>query len=453
MDMQHFVDWSSEWRDGGRIWFLQLIFEENGEKQIRTTIECKPDDKILSHIRKRTEEGLGTAPKNTLILLVSDVVNNWARFQWLVGEKPAENKFFLCDRHTGGKAEVIIHSEKLNPDVEDKVVYLKEVPKIIHELITKDSDKLSRAERRRFRRLAQKSYKRQQTTRRSPRMVTLDPKASFDFYVDKSGDSGLREGGSEIYSAVAIAVKSENSQKVADEMRSLTNLVPGAKEIKFTKVDAYGRADLREQIYRDSIRIFNQYVSIAFGFSIHKEGYLHEKARTAMSMYYFESDDLPDFEKIYGDSEKDVYQKELLSSLAGHLPIVLGRFMVNTRRQGRIIYDRLNRSKETLITEEFEKFRSLAPRALEVFMNVRCSFDLPIDFRRSEAEPALWLAELAVREVNKTLSGSKSRVVDFVDKFGGIEGYADGIILLVDQSGKSSYYDLRSKSVVASIPD
>lgn len=109
--MQHFVDWSSEWRDGGRIWFLQLIFEENGVKQIRTTIECKPDDKILSHIRKRTGEGLGTAPKNTLLLLVLDVVNNWARFQWLVGEKPAENKFVLSDRHTGGKAEVIIHSK------------------------------------------------------------------------------------------------------------------------------------------------------------------------------------------------------------------------------------------------------------------------------------------------------------------------------------------------------
>src|SRR3972149_1661598 len=102
MGVQHLVDWSAEWKDEGRVWILNLIFEENGEKYVRTTIECRPDDKILSHIKKRTEEGLGAVARDALILLVSDVMNNWGRFQFLVGTKPAEDKFTLGDRHTGG---------------------------------------------------------------------------------------------------------------------------------------------------------------------------------------------------------------------------------------------------------------------------------------------------------------------------------------------------------------
>jgi len=454
MGVQHLVDWSAEWKDEGRVWILNLIFEENGEKYVRTTIECRPDDKILSHIKKRTEEGLGAVARDALILLVSDVMNNWGRFQFLVGTKPAEDKFTLGDRHTGGEAEVIIRSEKLNPNLEDKIVYFKEVPNIFKEILTKNSDNLPRAERRRYRRLAWKSYKKLEKKRPSPQLVTLDPRQNFYFYVDESGDSGLREGASEFYSAAALAVKSENAESMSKELRELVErFTPGARELKFSKVDGYTRDDLRETIYRECIRILNQNVFIAFGFSIHKEGYLNEKARVAMSMYYFGSGDLPDFDDIYGDSKREIYQKELFSSPAGYLAIVCGRLMIDTRRRGRIIYDRLNRSKETLINAEFIKFLSVLPNALETLMNVKCSFDLPLDFRRSEAEPGIWLAELAAREINKTLSGSESRVVDFVEKFGGTTGYEDGIILLTDKSGKCSYYDLRSKSAVASIPD
>ena len=350
--------------------------------------------------------------------------------------------------------EITIRSEKINPGLEDKIIYFKEVPKIIQEIITNPSNKLPRAERRRLRRLAHNKLKKLKRNRPSLRSVILDSTASFTFYVDESGDSGLGDGSSEFYSAAAVAVKSETAQEMSDKLRDLVvRLTPGATELKFGRVDGYTRNDLREAIYRDCINIFNEYVYIAFGFSIHKGGYLNEKARVAMSMYFFGSGELPDFDTIYGDSTKDIHQRNLLASPAGYLPIVLGQLMVATRRQGRIIYDKLNKTKESLINEEFLKMLAVLPRALEVFTNVRCNFALPLEFHRSETEPGIWLAELAAREINKTLSGSNSRVIDFVDKFGGAADFQDGIILLTDESGKQTYYDLRTKSVVGSIPD
>jgi len=93
MSGQNFVDWSSEWRNEGRVWVLNLVFEEDGTKFAQTTIECKPDDTVLRYIKQRSEEALGSVAPDILLVLVSDVINSWARFQLLEGTKPTENKF------------------------------------------------------------------------------------------------------------------------------------------------------------------------------------------------------------------------------------------------------------------------------------------------------------------------------------------------------------------------
>lgn len=137
------------------------------------------------------------------------------------------------------------------------------------------------------------------------------------------------------------------------------------------------------------------------------------------------------------------------------MPPVMVRRMIEEGRTGRVFYDRAQWDwKNELVKQGFQEAVSLAPRVAEVFFGVKCDINIPLAFPHSHAEPILWLAELAAREVNKLLLGEPSRIDDIAPSFAGAGPFPDGhFVSLVDERGRYTFFNLMTRRIELVTPD
>lgn len=469
------VEWSSGWLATAirPTWRLTVEFEEEGIKFARTTIDCIPNDALLARMERRAAEGFPLVAQG-LIWESARGAANAIRYQFLGETGVAENKISLRSPKNEEAADLIVSTQLLIPyDGNDKVLYLKEIPKIVDHLFNEAREQLSGSERDRMKQ-AGKEIDRLLSRRSKPKPVRVvvsdhDP---IHFYVDESGDVGFKEGSSDYYTVAFFAIPSSKEPPIRDALRWVLQhcMPPGNEEIKFSRVDRY-RTDKRDEIYRECLRILRSAPLILYATAVHKDGFVYEKVRSQMAIYYFYGEELPDLAGPLSLDRMREYPKEMLRSWgANTLPHIMGRLLIQARRTGRIFYDKLQWEwKNDLLRDGFKEAISVLPRVAEVSFGVACDIDLPLVLIDSKDEPLIWLSELVAREVNKHLLGMENYLDEFREMFAGAGPDPEGIyinlfpgagsdpegnyIALVDEHGRYTFYNLETKRVELVLPD
>jgi hypothetical protein len=460
MDGSHFVDWSAGWVSGEEIpvWRIIIEFEESGVKMAKTQIDCIPNAHLIGHLVRRAEQGLSSVGEGLVRECVREAIDR-IQHQALIGTAEAESVVVVRgDR--GMDAEVRIRSRRLGGyDGNDKFLYLKEVPRIIDFLNQQAVARLTPPERERVERFVQgrkREYLARLTTPQPVQMV-LSPDDPWDFFIDESGDTGFKEGSSDYYTVAVAAVLESQRRALETELRRILTdqLPPGTREIKFGRVDRYVK-DRQEAIYRDCIAVLSASRVVLYATAVHKDGFVLEKVRSQMAIYYYGGGNLPDFEGPFAPGRVKDYPRELFKSWGAMSlpPLIMGR-MIRDGRCGNVFYDAMQWAwKDALVKEGFEESLKLAPRGAELFFGVRCHIRIPLVLVNSEDQPILWLAELAAREVNKHLLGEPSRIDQFAASFVGAGPFPEGhFVSLVDKHGRYTFYNLVTKRVELVLPD
>lgn len=455
------MEWSAGWLQAAisPTWRIIMDFEEEGVKVARTTVDCIPNDALLVRMQRRIAQGLPSVAQG-LIWEAAREAADAIRFQVLNKTGRAENRMLLGSPE-GEAAAVIISTTRLVPyDGTDKILYLKEIGRIVVHLHREAQERLSDVERERVkgygRELSQALTKRRQKPK--PVNLVLSSDDPIHFYIDESGDVGFEAGSSDYYTVAFFAIRASAESSVREQLKELLNdcMPPGNKEIKFGKVDKYRNTSRREKIYGECVRILNEAPLTLYATAVHKDGFVYEKVRSMIAIYHFEGGELPDLKEPLSVERMKDYPKEMLQAWgASTLPMIMLRLLIEAGSTGRIYYDEQQWEwKNDLLKEGFREVIALLPRAAEVFFGVKCAIDLPLKFVDSKEEPLIWLSELAAREVNKLLLGMHNRVDEIREKFAGAGPYPEGHYLsLVDQHGRYTFYNLDTKRVDLVLPD
>lgn len=459
-DERSFMDWSAGWviEDGVLIWRLTLEFEEDGVKLAKTQIDCVPNPKLIAKLNRRANQGLAFLTEGVIRECVRGAVDG-IQHQLLTEDGTAENRLAI-DLGKGMAAYVWVRSQRLGAyDGNDKVLYLKEVPRIIVHLQEEARASLSPSQRRRMHQFYRSKRRKHPIEPKSPEPVplTLSEEDPYHFYVDESGDTGFKDGSSEYYTVAFIAILQSEKRALEARLRKILqqHMPPGKNEIKFSDVDRYAEPR-KTALYNECIASLRQAPLVLYAIAVHKDGFVFEKVRSLMADYYYGGESLPDLAGPFAPESMKEYPKELLRDWgAGILPSVMMRRMIEEGRAGRVFYDRAQWDwKNQLLKEGFQEVLRLAPRAAEVFFGVRCDIQMPLFLPHSHEEPILWLAELAAREVNKLMLGMPSRIDDIAPAFAGAGPFPDGhFVALVDKHGRYTFYNLITKRIDLVLPD
>ena len=460
MDGGSFVEWSVAWliEDEALTCRLIIDFEEDGLKVARTQIDCRPNPRLVAHWFRRAEQGLafvGEALIRECVRGAADAVQH----QPLTGDLAAENHvtISLGDEMA---ADVRIVSRRIGGfDGNDKILYFKEIPRIIEHLHKEAYASLSSSQKKRADRFYEEKkrrYTEQKTAAPLPHLL-LSQEDPYLFYVDESGDPGFRPGASEYYTVAFVAIRASQKKALDGQLQEVRkrHMPPGKLEIKFGDVDRYS-APRKSALYGGCIEVVQAAPLTIYATAVHKDGFINEKVRSRMAIYYYGGGKLPDLEGPFSPEKMEKYPREMLGSWgAMSLPPVMMRRMIEEATAGQAFYDRAQWDwKNDLLKQAFQEALAVAPRAAEVFFGFKCNIQIPLILSHSHEEPILWLTELAAREVNKHLMGEPSVIDDIAPKFAGAGPFPEGhYVSLVDKHGRYTFYNLITKRVELVLPD
>ncbi len=460
MDAESFVEWSAAWlfEDDAAIWRLVIDFEEGGVNVARTQIDCKPNPQLVVRWLRRAEQGLAFVGEALIRECVRGAVDA-IQHQPLTEDMAAENHVTIS-LGDGMAADVRIESRRIGGfDGNDKILYLKEVPRIVEHLHKEAYASLSPSQRKRADRFYEEKkrrYVKKKTATELPHLI-LSQEDPYYFFVDETGDPGFKPGSSKYYTVAYVAIRASRKKAVDAQLQQVRHrhMPSGKAEIKFADVDRYGEAR-RKAIYRECIEILRRTPLTIYATAVHKDGFVNEKVRSRMAMYYYGGGELPDFEGPFSRESIGKYPKEMLASWGTMgLPPVMMRRMIEDAVVGQVFYDRAQWDwKNDLLKQAFQEALAVAPRAAEVFFGVKCDIPIPLSFPHSHEEPILWLAELAAREVNKHLTGNPSAIDEIAPQFAGAGPFPGGhFISLADRHGRYTFYNLITKRIELILSD
>ncbi len=433
-------------------WRLTLEFEENGEPFARSYIDCVPDEGMVAHFDLRAREGRPWL-RNGLVMDAARSAACRLQHQLLAESGVAQDTLTLGDREK--TITVTFTTKRLVPySGTDTTLYLKDVPGIIGELISNDSETLTPEQRAAAGEFARKELERREGED-EVQQISLSSDDPIHFYIDESGDPGFKEQSSEYYTVAICAVRWSEVGDLQDQLHSVLReqMPPGHKEIKFSSVDRFERRR-RDAVYNACIDILDQRRITIFALTVHKEGYINEKIRSQMAVFFY-GGDIPDFDGPRSKDNVKDYPKELLGDwIPGVVSGTLVSYLLGQRSTGMVCYDQMNASKNKMLADGFAEGARIGGKMATHMQHVQCDLELPMNLVDSEDYPLIWLSELAARELNRLFAGKDNCIVRFQDSFAGIAPDRGGhYVALVDQHGRYTFFDLQTRSQSLILPD
>lgn len=308
------VDWSVGWvvEADVPIWRMSLQFQEDGLQVARTQIDCTPNPQFMAQLTRRAEQGLAVIGEGVVRECVREATNGLQR--QLLGPDGMAEDSVVVGLGKGMAAEVLVRSRRVTEDDgNDKVLYFKEVPRIINQLHKESLGRLSRPQRRRI-----KAFYREKAREpiaefghTKPQCLSLSHEDPLHFYVDESGDTGFKGGSSEYYPVAFVVIPQSKKGPVEERLREILrqHMPPGRQEIKFSDVDRY--ADARKTaIYRECTAVLRQAPLALYASAVHKDGFILEKVRSQMAVYYYEGKHLPDLKGPFAPERVKDYPRD-----------------------------------------------------------------------------------------------------------------------------------------------
>ena len=169
-------------------WRLTIEYEENGAKRARITVDCAPNDALRARMARRIDEGMPTVAEG-LMWETMRAAANQILFQVLGESGSAEDHLMLGT--PGAEATAItISSSRLGPyDGSDQLVYLRDIPRIVDQLLADASAGLSHDERAKARMRSAEGLARlrEKTKNRQVQRVILSANDPIHFFYRRIG--------------------------------------------------------------------------------------------------------------------------------------------------------------------------------------------------------------------------------------------------------------------------